>query len=68
MNKETKEKEEEYNTALMSYTSKYIKSSDALRSNSSESAYRDSTKRLKEAYAQYAECMKVEGNPLPRWV
>lgn len=68
MNKETKEKEEVYNSALTAYTNKYIKSSDALRTPSSESAYRDSTRILKEAYAQYAECMKQEGNPLPRWV
>ena len=60
------EKKTAYEQALLSHTNKYTKST-ALSMGSNESAYRDSANKLKSAYAEYAEAMKSEGNPIPRW-
>lgn len=58
------ELETQYKSALQSHNNKF----SSLRNASSESAYRDSAKNLKDAYALFAAESKRQGKPLPVWI
>lgn len=60
------ESKETYEKLRMAHNNKWGHA--ALASPSSESAYRESARKMKDAYMAYAEDMKNNKTPIPRWI
>lgn len=58
--------EEIYKKARQSHNNKF-KNADSLANPASESLYRESAQKLKDAYAAYASEIRKKGTPMPIW-
>lgn len=58
-----KEKEENYQAALRSHSSKFTG-----KNSVNEGEYRESANKLRIAYDEYAIAMRQAGTPIPVWL